>query len=88
MRQSQKDKILTYLLSGKTLTPLDALKMFGCFRLGARIFDLRAAGYKIENVGADEANYAAYRLVPPRPITLPPAFPGPVAPPEKQQALF
>lgn len=29
------------LLKGRILTPLDALREFGCFRLGARIWDLR-----------------------------------------------
>jgi len=28
-------------LAGETLTPLDALRRFGCFRLGARIWELR-----------------------------------------------
>ncbi|MDE2020679.1 MAG: hypothetical protein KGJ13_10120, partial [Patescibacteria group bacterium] len=36
------------LKRGETLTPLDALKRFGVFRLGARIFDLKKAGYNIE----------------------------------------
>lgn len=34
-------QILEHLKSGESITPLDALRMFGCFRLGARIWDLR-----------------------------------------------
>jgi hypothetical protein len=55
---------------------LDALQKFGCFRLGARIWDLRHEGFKIENIGADDANYAVYKLIVPTPI-LPPAFDPP-----------
>ena len=39
--ESQRKMIKEYLLSGGSISPLDALKMFGCFRLGARIWDLR-----------------------------------------------
>jgi hypothetical protein len=39
--ESQSKMIKEYLLSGGSISPLDALKMFGCFRLGARIWDLR-----------------------------------------------
>lgn len=35
-------------MSGRALTPLDALDKFGCFRLGARIWDLRQNGHAIE----------------------------------------
>lgn len=39
--QSQNAKIAEYLKQGNSITPLDALKMFGCMRLGARIADLK-----------------------------------------------
>lgn len=39
--KSQETKILAYLKGGKTITPIEALNRFGCFRLGARIFCLR-----------------------------------------------
>lgn len=45
---SQADAILDALLRGETLTPLDALRRYGCFRLGARIWDLKKKGYAIE----------------------------------------
>ena len=44
---SQGRKILEYLQAGGMLTPLDALNLFGCLRLGARIWDLRQAGHPI-----------------------------------------
>ena len=40
-KESQNDEILAYLLRGKKLTPLKALRKFGCLRLSARIYDLR-----------------------------------------------
>ena len=44
---SQNIEIIHYLQMGNRLTPLDALNKFGCFRLGARIHDLKQEGYKI-----------------------------------------
>lgn len=44
---TQNQQILDYLKSGKKITPLTALKKFGCFRLSARIWDLRSQGYPI-----------------------------------------
>lgn len=38
---SQSAQVKAVLLAGDTLTPLDALRRFGCFRLGARIWELR-----------------------------------------------
>ena len=46
-RKTQKDKIEDYLKAGNSITPLDALEMFGCFRLGAHIFILRGEGLNI-----------------------------------------
>lgn len=41
---THKKAIREWLTSGKSITPIDALNMFGCFRLGARIKDLRDEG--------------------------------------------
>ena len=38
---TQSELILNWLLTGKTLTPMEALREFGCFRLAARIGELR-----------------------------------------------
>ena len=46
---SQNKKILAYLKTGKGITPLSALNYFGCFRLSARIADLRGQGYTISD---------------------------------------
>ena len=44
---TQRKAILAHLMSGRTITPLEALRHYGCFRLSAVIFDLRDAGYII-----------------------------------------
>ena len=46
--KSQNTLILDWLRQGNTITPIQALNMFGCFRLGARIFNLRRLGHRIE----------------------------------------
>ena len=46
--ESQEAQILHYLRSGRPLTQLDAVKRFGCLRLGARIYDLRREGHAIK----------------------------------------
>ena len=52
---SQLNQIRARLDKGHAITPMDALAMFGCFRLSARIYDLRSEGYPVEvtiiNVG-------------------------------------
>lgn len=45
--RSQTDLILEWMLSGHTITPLEALEKFKCFRLGARIADIKARGYLV-----------------------------------------
>lgn len=44
---SQTDRILEYMLQGHSITPLEALEKFKCFRLGARIADIKAKGYLV-----------------------------------------
>lgn len=45
---NQKEQILSYLKAGNSITPLEALQKFGCFRLGARIWELKKDGYPVE----------------------------------------
>jgi len=45
--ESQNRKIRKDLESGYKITVLDALYKYGCFRLSARIFDLRREGMNI-----------------------------------------
>ena len=46
---------------GKGITPIDALNLFGCFRLGARIADLKKMGYDIvtERIKVEGGKYVA-----------------------------
>lgn len=65
---SHKKKILNYLKNHKRgLTPLDAWLKFGCYRLGARIFELRAEGWDIRTDLEDnpdgEGKHARYFLM-------------------------
>lgn len=65
-KRTQKQAIKDYLLAGYSITPLEALEMFGCFRLGAQIFDLKKEGMPIETkIKTDEKTgkrYAVYSL--------------------------
>ena len=45
---NQRKKILDYLQSGKGLTAIEALQKFGCFRLSARIHELKKS-YPIQS---------------------------------------
>jgi hypothetical protein len=62
--KSQNQEIYEYLQTGKSLTPLEALERFGCFRLGARIYDLKQADVKIATdiVEKNGKRFASYRL--------------------------
>ena len=46
---SQAKRILAYMQEGHRITPIEALNLFGCFRLGARIADLKDGGHQIES---------------------------------------
>jgi hypothetical protein len=62
---SQSAQILAHLREGNAITPLEALNRFGCFRLGARIWDLKREGHEIHTemveIGSDK-RVARYRL--------------------------
>lgn len=59
---SQRAEIARHLKAGKSITPLEALHKWGVFRLGARIFELRARGMKIDRVMVKrgEKRFASY----------------------------
>lgn len=65
--KSQNEQILQHLKRGRKITPLDALEKFGCFRLAARISDLRKDGHLIntENVTKDGKTFASYKMIKP-----------------------
>ena len=62
---SQRTKVLQWLEQGKSITPLVALREFGALRLGARIYELRRRGYRIDNQWETDGRkrWARYRLV-------------------------
>ena len=75
MRQSQTSQILEALKNGDTLTPLDALNRFGCFRIGARVWELRhgkydGTEYNIIDTPHKGKQYSAYRLSQPEQVKL------------------
>jgi hypothetical protein len=47
MTESQNQIILSELKKAKVITPIDALNLCGCFRLSARIFELKENGWPI-----------------------------------------
>lgn len=63
---SQRKQIQEWLTSGKSITPIQALKMFGCFRLSAIIYILKydyGMPIKTEMVYEDGGKrYAKYYL--------------------------
>ena len=63
-RPSQDDQVMDALLAGETITPMDALRRFGCFRLGARIHGLRRAGVPIDTqlIYEGRKHWASYTL--------------------------
>ena len=40
-KMTQAKQIENHLLAGKTITALDALNLYGCFRLAARIAEIK-----------------------------------------------
>ena len=67
---SQCKDILRHLETHRGITAIVALDRYGCFRLAARISDLRAQGYQITTLSKEVINrygekkqIAEYRLV-------------------------
>ena len=50
--RSQRAAIARHLKAGKSITALEALKKFGCLRLGARIWELKQEGRDIKKYTA------------------------------------
>lgn len=68
--QTHVEQVLAHLKSGKPITPVEALHHYGCFRLGARIYDLKQRGHHIEKQmievetrDGETARVAEYRIV-------------------------
>jgi hypothetical protein len=62
--ESQNALIKGWLLNGHSITQLDALNMFGCFRLSARIANLRDEGFAVvtDMVTINDKRVARYYL--------------------------
>ena len=61
--KSQNTEILSMLKRGP-VTPIMALNTVGCFRLAARIFDLKEQGYAIRtDMVGDDKKFAQYSLI-------------------------
>ena len=64
---SQEKRILAFLELGNSITPLLALREFGCLRLSGRCFDLKKKGYKILTTMVEDKKtkkrFASYKLV-------------------------
>jgi len=60
----QAEMILKDLKKGKRITPMSALSDYGCFRLSARIYDLKEAGHPVQSrmVTDNDKTYAEYSL--------------------------
>jgi hypothetical protein len=61
--KTQCAQIRKVLEKGESLTAQDALNRFGCFRLAARIFDLKQDGMSIDKdmIPAGDTHVAEYR---------------------------
>lgn len=69
-KMNQCQEILNYIKREGSITPLSALREFGCMRLASRISDLKRQGYPIarkmetsKNKAGKSVRYARYRLV-------------------------
>ena len=67
---TQKERILRHLKDYGSITPVEAVKEYGIYRLAARISDLRRDGVMIErtmvtgkNRYGESTSYASYSLV-------------------------
>jgi hypothetical protein len=70
MSKAQNDMIAEHLKSGRRITPLEALRLYGCMRLGARIYELRRKPYHLQIQSeakrvAKNKTVSEYYLIPP-----------------------
>lgn len=65
--RNQCQMILEFLQKGESITTLEALKKFGCFRLASRIHDLTKMGYNFDKKwvinNKTHKRYISYRLI-------------------------
>ena len=67
MNNTQLEQILEHLKQGKSITPIEALEQYGCFRLSAVILKLRKQGYDIvthhDRNSSGIGSHARYELI-------------------------
>ena len=63
--ESQISRVKRHLIGGKSITPIDALNLFGAFRLSHIIYVLRNEGYNIKTdlINDGIRRYAKYSLI-------------------------
>lgn len=68
--KTQNEMILKYIHDYGSITPLEALREFGCMRLASRINDLKNKGYNItsekvstKNRYGKKVNFSRYKLL-------------------------
>jgi hypothetical protein len=64
---TQNDTLLNHMMTGRSISPLEALGLYGVFRLAARMFELKAMGVDIQKVTKVDINgkqYAEYSINP------------------------
>ena len=61
---TQETKILNFMLKGNSITPIEALRKFNCWRLSGRIFDLRYQNFPIITtmITKGKRTYASYSI--------------------------
>ena len=69
MGMTQNDRLLSWLQSGRSITQREADELWGCTRLGARVYDLKKKGHRIiservdgVNRFGDKCHFARYRM--------------------------
>lgn len=68
-KMTQMNMIRRHLKEGRPIDPMEALREYGCYRLGAIIFNLRQEGLQIstelqfhKNKYGHTTHYAIYKL--------------------------
>ncbi len=61
---TQREQIKDHLTDGKAITPIEALNLYGCFRLAAIIFNLKVEGLdiKMDLIKRDGKRWAKYYI--------------------------
>ena len=68
-KQTDKQRVLNHMREHGSITSWDAIREFGCTRLGARIWDLRHEGFNIDTEiihgkdrNGEDVRFAKYTL--------------------------